>query len=153
MGSDSVIVSEETIEQREMTMTRRSGPLPDGEVMVLYKSVDPALPMAVFGMAQEEAQHRRQQEVKRLDAQILDAQENRDFRTRGQTCGMVVAIVFGAFALTAALLDHTWFAVVLGGGVIFSLVAVFVLGKVVRPAMPKGAMPPPQMVSAALGSN
>jgi uncharacterized membrane protein len=132
--ADAALISvDESIEEHRMMMMSRSGPIPDGEVMLIYKEVDPALPMAIMQMAQDEAKHRRQLETMRLQGELEEAKGNRDFRHRGQLFGLVIAVIFGVIALVAALYGHPWFGSVIGGGVLFSLVVVFVTGKVVRP--------------------
>jgi uncharacterized membrane protein len=115
-----------------------SGPLPSPGIIREYESILPGSADRIFALAESEATHRRGLETRSLEAAIDDQTAFRIKESRGQWCGIVVAVL--GLSLSAAIAvwgnDTGAYVVssVLGGGTLVGLVTIFVIGRRSRAA-------------------
>jgi uncharacterized membrane protein len=99
-----------------------SGPLPPPEQLAKYNHVLPGAADRIIAMAERQSAHRMELEKKVVSQQLNESQA-------GQMRAFILAIVFGSFALIAALMGHDTVGGVLGGATVLGLVSTFILGK------------------------
>lgn len=98
------------------------GPLPAPETLAQYDALVPGAANRIITMAEEQATHRRNLEAQAVPAAIAAEK-------RGQYSGLVVAISGLGASLILGLAGKEVAAAALGGGGLFSLAAVFVVGR------------------------
>ena len=118
--------------QIAVTGVAYSGPVPDPNALEKYNQIVPGSADRLIKLAEGEAHHRREQEQKQLEANILLAKENQREAFRGQLCGFIIgmtALIVGAVTTIHGSPGAGGF---IGGSAVVGLVLVFVLGRKAR---------------------
>ena len=109
-----------TIQKQEIRSF--SGPIPSPEILEHYNMVYPGMARDVVDMARDQSAHRINSESKIIEANI-EAQRN------GQKSAERITYVCLGVTLILALTNHANVAMLVGGGTVTSLAAVFITGK------------------------
>lgn len=107
------------------TTTYTSGPIPTPSELAEYEGVVPGLATAIVEQWQKETAHRREQEIRHLDASIGEMKEGRAY---------ALIVVLAAFALSAFIVSSGYpiAGSVVGGGVVLGLATAFLRGRADR---------------------
>lgn len=133
-------VSAEIEEDRENSALRRhqvssasvqfTGPLPPPSILKQYNDALTNGADELLSMAKREQEHRHRIQEKLVDAQILDQQQEREERKRGQYFGLYI----GLFVITAgsvtAILGQPWAGGGIGSAGVLGLVSAFLSGRI-----------------------
>ncbi len=130
MGDDSVASSDPAASLR--ISSGYSGPLPPPGLLRQFNQVVPGLAERIIDLAEKEADHRRSIELQQLSAHIEDMRAARAESRLGQVFGLTIGIVAIVSGAITASLGAEWPGSLIGGGGVIGLVAVFVLGRVLR---------------------
>lgn len=104
------------------TTSIHTGPLPPAEMLADYDAILPGAADRILTMAEKQQNHRQAMESKVLDSHI-------ERSSHGLYAGLVVALVGLGVSAYGLFLGYPWASTVLAGGILLSLVSVFVYGK------------------------
>lgn len=134
MGDEPELVNSPDQEEPEdesrglvASATQFSGPLPPPGVLQGYEDVVPGAAERIIAMAESEQNHRHH-------IQRESTNKHYAFRRTGQFFGLLVALGGLTTAGYIAYLGHPAAASVIGGTTLLGMVAVFVTGRLIRPA-------------------
>lgn len=96
-----------------------TSPLPAPDMLAGYASISPDFPTRFMQLVEDEAKHRRDAEMKTLDAQLSRA-------STGQAIGFLVALAGLATAVALGYQGHPTSAAVIGSIDLVALVGIFV---------------------------
>lgn len=123
------ISSELPVDKREklkriihVKSTSYSGPLPHPQMLLDYDDILPGGAERIFTQFEEQGRHRRKQEDRLVKSQTKES-------NRGQIMAFTLAIIFALLSFIAAIYGHTWYASIVGGSTLISLVVAFLGGK------------------------
>jgi len=102
------------------------GPLPAPADFEIYEKTVPGAGDRILRMAEQEQSFRHDVEKRRTNAVIEDAKEIRRLERYGQWLGFIIAIVALIIGYFLGVNNKTTCAVILFGGTIATLVAIFV---------------------------
>ena len=104
------------------------GPLPPPALLEQYNRVIPNGAERVIRLAEDEAVHRRKQEIKIVDAGISDDRSHVIERRLGQIFGLTIGLFTVACGTYAAVQGHPWAGSFIGGSGVTGLVIAFIHG-------------------------
>src|SRR5690606_39448599 len=108
-------------------------PLPPPSELAAFDEIQPGFAERIMVMAEEQAKHRKQLEMKAVDAEIEDARSVRTQFRRGQIFGLIIAVLGLISAVLIAAVNQTSggaaTASIVGGSTVLGLVGVFVIGR------------------------
>lgn len=112
--------------QLEQTVTYNDSMLPTPAEMEAYKNVDPSLLKLIVDSTRLEQRHRHDMDSQKL--KILRRSESRIERINfwGMFFAFLALVLMIAVCAYALYLDKPWFAGVMGGTVIVSVISLFV---------------------------
>lgn len=116
----------------QVQATSFSGPLPHPDILAKYDAIAPGFADRVIRLAEGEAEHRRRQEAKELDANI----EGMHAQIKEVRLGQIFAFLIGAITIIVGAVVAThgaeWAGGLIGTGGVVSLVSVFIWGRTQR---------------------
>lgn len=113
--------------------TSHTGPLPPPEILARYEQAFPGCAERIIAMAEKQAAHRQQCELRLVDAPIAEARAGRVEAKRGQMCAVVTVLT--AFVCAAAIVivqpnaPGATVATALSGTTILGIVTAFIVGR------------------------
>lgn len=116
-------------QQRTVTITEITGPLPPPDVLAHYNQVEPGLALRIVQLAENEARHRHQceQDALQTDIKIAHAQ-TRETRL-GQIFAFVIAMTAIIGGMLTAINGAEWAGTFIGVGGLAGLVGAFIQGR------------------------
>lgn len=96
-------------------------------MLAQYNAVDPNAASLILGMMKEEGDHRRKMEVRVLDVQERQADDDISARKQGLAAGFTVAMSFLAGSIYLIATGHDVSGTILGTVDLVALVSIFVL--------------------------
>lgn len=102
-----------------------SGPLPPPNLLQGYDDIQPGFAERIVRMAEGEADHRRQQEQKALDADIKLSDKDFTERRLGQGLAFTIVIILAVLGAYLAINGKELTGSVFGGPAIVSIVGAF----------------------------
>jgi uncharacterized membrane protein len=105
------------------TQMMTSSPVPPAELLTGYNAAFPDGANRLFSLVENQSAHRQKLEDRMTAGQLAQS------RT-GQNYAFILAILFGIFGFTLALLGHTSVAITIFATTVLGLAGVFVAGQV-----------------------
>ena len=121
-----------------------SGPLPHPEILHGYEAVCPGAAHRIIEIAESQSAHRRQMEVKELEAQIESMRLQFHEARRGQVFAFCVSALFTVCGALVVIYGHPWPGTIFGSMGIGGIVTTFIRGRAGKSEPQPQQQPPPR---------